>query len=191
MSRTERRGPLRAAARRSRGITLVEVILFIVIVSVAAAGILIVFGNAARSSAEPMIRKQALAIAEALLEEVRLMPFTYCDPDDPKVATASSPADCTTPEASAPEAGEARTAALAPFDNVNDYAGFAMAGGIVDITGAPIAGLDAYSASIAVTPLSFGGIPQTDVLRVTVTVTGPAGITLTLDGLRTRHAPNL
>jgi len=66
-----------------------------------------------------------------------------------------------------------------------------MAGGIVDITGAPIAGLDAYSASIAVTPLSFGGIPQTDVLRVTVTVTGPAGITLTLDGLRTRHAPNL
>ncbi|GAB4451419.1 MAG: prepilin-type N-terminal cleavage/methylation domain-containing protein [Rhodocyclaceae bacterium] len=166
-------------------------ILFVVIVSVAAAGIVMVFGNAARSSADPLIRKQALAIAEALLEEVRLMPFTYCDPDDPAVGTATSPAGCATPEAMGPEAGENRYAALTPFDNVNDYAGFTMAGGILDMSGAPIAGLGAYSASIAVTPFSYGGIPQTDVLRITVSVSGPGGITLTLDGLRTRHAPNL
>ena len=91
----------------------------------------------------------------------------------------------------ASEAGETRYAALTPFDNVNDYNGFAMAGGILDITGATIAGLGAYSAAVVVTPLVFGGIAAADAQQITVTVTGPGNITVTLDGIRTRHAPNL
>ena len=65
-----------------RGTSLIELILFIVIVSTSVAGVLIAIDRSARSSAEPLVIKQALAIAEALLEEVQLMPFTYCDPDD-------------------------------------------------------------------------------------------------------------
>lgn len=192
MSSTERSG------RRSgcRGVTLVEVIMFIVIVGVAAGGILMVFANATRASADPLIRKQALAIAESLLEEVRLMPFTFCDPDDANASTATGAfvgvnGCASTVEAMGPEAGETRYAALTPFDNVNDYTGFVMAGGILDITGATIAGLGAYSASIAVTPLVFGGIAATEAQQITVTVTGPGNIAVTLDGIRTRHAPNL
>lgn len=64
--------------------------MFIVIVGAAVAGIIGVISVTTQSSADPMIRKQALAIAEAVLEEVRLQPFTYCDPDDPSAATASS-----------------------------------------------------------------------------------------------------
>ncbi|MCZ2173850.1 MAG: type II secretion system GspH family protein [Burkholderiales bacterium] len=185
-----------ASNPRCRGASLVEVILFIVVVGIAAGGILMVFANTTRASADPLIRKQALAIAESLLEEIRLMPFTFCDPDDARVATATGafvgPAGCAaTVEALGPEAGETRYAALTPFDNVNDYNGFAMAGGILDITGAPIAGLDAYSAAVAVAPLAFGGIAAADALQVTVTVTGPGNIAVTLDGIRTRYAPNL
>ncbi|MBE7461792.1 MAG: type II secretion system protein [Zoogloeaceae bacterium] len=183
---------------RRRGASLVEVILFIVVVGIAAGGILMVFANTTRASADPLIRKQALAIAESLLEEIRLMPFTFCDPDDARVATATGAfvgvngcAAAATVEALGPEAGETRHAALTPFDNVNDYNGFAMAGGILDITGAPIAGLDAYSAAVAVAPLAFGGIAAADALQVTVTVTGPGNIAVTLDGIRTRYAPNL
>jgi len=192
MSSTERSG------RRSgcRGVTLVEVIMFIVIVGVAAGGILMVFANTTRASADPLIRKQALAIAESLLEEVRLMPFTFCDPDDANASTATGAfvgvnGCAATVEAMGPEAGETRYAALTPFDNVNDYNGFAMAGGILDITGTAIAGLGAYSAAVAVTPLAFGGIAAAEAQQITVTVTGPANITVTLDGIRTRHAPNL
>ncbi len=195
MSRTEHAG------RRSgcRGVTLVETIMFIIIVGVAAGGILMVFANASRASADPLIRKQALAIAEALLEEVRQMPFTFCDPDDPNVSTATSavvgagPTFCAVAAetAMAPEGGETRYVALTPYDNANDYNGFAMAGGILDITGAPIAGLGAYGAVVAVAPLAFGGIAATDALQITVTVTGPNAVTVTLDGIRTRYAPNL
>lgn len=193
MSRTER-----FSARRSgcRGVSLVEVIMFIVIVGVAAGGILMVFANTTRASADPLIRKQALAIAESLLEEIRLMPFSFCDPDDANASTATGAfvgaGGCAaTVEAMGPEGGETRYAALTPYDNVNDYNGFAMAGGILDITGATIAGLGSYSASIAVTPLAFGGIAATEAQQITVTVTGPGNIAVTLDGVRTRHAPNL
>ncbi|MFA7293127.1 MAG: type II secretion system protein [Rhodocyclaceae bacterium] len=194
MSSTER--GLRSRTQ-SRGVTLIEVIMFIVIVGVAAGGILMVFANTTRASADPLIRKQALAIAESLLEEIRLQPFTFCDPDDANAATATGAfvgaGGCTaTVEAMGPEGGETRYAALTPYDNVNDYNSFAMAGGILDITGPPaIPGLGAYSAAVAITPFAFGGIVAAEALQITVTVTGPGNIVVTLDGIRTRHAPNL
>jgi MSHA pilin protein MshD len=177
--------------QRVRGVSLIEVIIFILIVGIAAGGILMVFASTTRASADPLIRKQALAIAESLLEEIRLMPFTFCDTDDPAVTTATSPAGCATPEVMGPEAGETRYAALTPFDNVNDFNGFAMAGGILDITNTTITGLSAYSAAIAITPIVFVGIVATEAQQITITVTGPGNITVTLDGIRTRHAPNL
>ena len=80
--------PRHSSRRRPLGLSLVELIVFIVIVSAALAGIIGVMSITTRSSADPLIRKQALAIAEAFLEEVLLQPFTYCDPDDPSAATA-------------------------------------------------------------------------------------------------------
>lgn len=182
-----------------RGISLIELIMFIVIVSVALAGILLVMNVTTRSSADPLIHKQALAIAESLLEEVELMPFTFCDPDDANAETAMAAAGaCAAPanEESAtigPE-GETRYHATTPFDNVSDYHGFAMsgAGGIRDITDTPIsAALDGYSASVAVAPIAFGGITLAsgDALQITVTVTGPDNIPVVIDGVRTRYAP--
>ncbi len=179
------------SSSKERGATLIEVIMFMVIIGIAVAAVMSVFVGTTRASAEPLIRKQALAIAESLMEEVRLMPFTFCDPDDPAVTTAASPAGCAVPEVPGPEGGETRYAALTPFDNVNDYNGFAMAGGILDVTGATMAGLGAYGATIAVGGIVFGGIPATNAQLITVTVTGPNAITVILNGIRTRHAPNL
>ncbi|WP_296509996.1 prepilin-type N-terminal cleavage/methylation domain-containing protein [Rhodoferax sp.] len=77
-----------AAARRQTGFTLVELIVFIVVVGVGLAGILSVMDTSVKSSADPMIRKQAIAIAESVLEEV--LQKAYVDPDDsPAVVEAS------------------------------------------------------------------------------------------------------
>lgn len=175
-----------------RGLSLIELLVFIVVVGVAVTGVVSVFSLNARSSADPMVRKQAVAIAESLLEEVLSRPYTYCDPDDANAESANSPADCATiVEATGPEAGETRYSNLTPFDNINDYDSFSMTG-IDDLTGAAVAGLNAYTASVQVQPAgAFNGVPAGETLLVTVNVTGPGNHRISLSGYRTRYAPNL
>ena len=196
-------------SRAQRGLSLVELIVFIVVVGAAVAGVLGALNISTRASADPMIQKQALAVAEAVMEEVQLMPFTYCDPDDPQAATALSAAvgatGCTAaasvenpgPEATPPYGPETRLSVTTPYDNVNDYNGFSMGPGITDITGAAIAGLGGYTVMpVTVTGQAFGAfgggraIPAADSLLITVTVTGPGNTTATLHGYRVRYAPN-
>lgn len=178
---------------RQRGVTLVELIVAMVVIAVGLAGVLSAFSTSVRGSPDPLITKQAMAIAEALLEEVQLAAFTYCVPSDPNAEKAGSVSDCTTPEVMGKEAGELR-----PYDNVNDYDDFSLPvpPGITDVTGAPVGTpvpyLGAFSASVAVTAVALNGITVAsgDALRITVTVTPPIGQPLVLDGYRTRYAPN-
>src|SRR5258708_11416226 len=114
---------------RSAGLSLIELAVFIVVLAIGFAGTLMVYNQAVTGSVDPIVRKQVLAIASSLLEEIELRGFTYCDPDDANVYTATSATvgagGCATIAESAmgPDAGET-TRAL--FDNVNDYHGFKM-----------------------------------------------------------------
>src|SRR3954464_7690730 len=89
-----------------RGMSLIEVAVFIVVVGVALAGIVALYSQLTRASVDPMVRKQALAIASSLLEEIELRAFTFCDPDDAAVYTATSTAGCATPEGIGTEGAE-------------------------------------------------------------------------------------
>lgn len=64
--------------RRQRGVTLIELLVFIVVLSLGLAGLLTVFNQVVRNSADPLLTKQALAVADAMLEEILLKDF--CDP---------------------------------------------------------------------------------------------------------------
>lgn len=190
----------RHCALRQAGLTMVELVMFIVIISVGIAGILIAMDVATRRSADPLARKQALAIAEALLEEVQMMPFTLCEPDE-FVADASP---CPRNEAIGPEgplagmnqpALEVRGSLNAPFDNVNDYNGLVVAGGDSDLGNSPIVTVPAgYTATVVVTGqpgLGVAGqtLPQAAVLQITVTVSY-GNESIVLEGYRTRYAPD-
>lgn len=184
----------------SRGISLVELVVFIAIISVGLAGILGVMNFTTRASADPLVQKQALAIAEAYLEEVLAMPFTYCDPDDLHAATAEStaavnpadPARCANTLETMGAEGETRGSGTTPFDNVNDYNG--LAGVPMNVEGTPISDLGSYNVVVAVVPEALaantGAVPVAASLRVRVTVTGPNDVNVVLDGYRTRYAPN-
>lgn len=123
---TRRQPPL-----RFRGFSLIELIFFIVVVSVGLAGVLRVMNVGVASSADPMVRKQAVALAESILQEV--LQKAYTDPD-PAVTTGES--------------------TRATFDDVDDYNGRTQS----TFTDLPPA-LSAYTISIAVTPSALGSLP--------------------------------
>ena len=102
--------------RSALGLSLIELVVFIIVLGVGLAGVLTFYNMTTRSSVDPLIRKQALAIATSLLEEIELRGFTYCDPDDAVVYTATSSAGCATPESIGPEAGEVRS----QYDNFRE-----------------------------------------------------------------------
>ena len=188
-----------------RGVTLVELIVFMVIVSVAIAGVLKVLEITSRGSVDPMITKQALSIAESLLSEIEQQPFTYCDPDDANASTATSASDCTNDQNNGSGSlgaipnTETRYSSTDPFDNVADYNGFTMpdsncAGICIAGDNTPIANLSGYTATVTITRVgnvSPFSLSADAVLKINVQVTGPANTTVNLTGYRVRYAPTI
>lgn len=148
--------------RLQAGMTLIELIVAIVIISVGLAGVLSVFQNVVKSSADPMIRKQMLAIAEEMMEEVTLKPYAA----DPNAA----PAAC----------------ARNTYNDIGDYNGYGSTG-ICDLEGVAISGLGGYSVSVSVAAEADLITAGVKARRINVTVTHGAE-SLSLVGWRTDWA---
>lgn len=190
---------IKAAPQRQAGLTIIELILFIVIMGVALGGVLAVMSRSSLHSAEPIPRKQAILRAEAVLEEVALAHFTFCHPSADNAETANSTPECTNlPENFGPRPGEGR-----PFLNVNDYvSGAGVAAAVTtDAGGAPLQPAG-YPTTVTIRPVAgfgpagrqIGTVPaplsaNSDVLHISVAVQYSGG-TVTLDRYRTRYAPN-
>lgn len=142
----------RSATLRQRGISLIELIIFIVIIGAAMAGVLLVMNQVTRSSADPLIRKQALAVAESMLEEIRLQDLSG-------VACAG------TLGANSSRIG---------VTSVWDYCGYSTTAGILDFsTNSGVPGLEGYNITgVAVAQIpTLGGTVITAGSGVVITVT--------------------
>jgi MSHA pilin protein MshD len=136
-------------------LTLIELILSMVIISIAVTGVLSVITLSVRNSADPLIQQQALAIAEGYMEEILLQ--AYSDPDGTNV-------------------GETR----ATFDNVADYNNLNNTGAH-DQNGGSISNLTMYNVSVSVADQAVAGLTAK---KVTVTVSSAALSGLVLVGYR-------
>lgn len=145
------------------GATLIELIVSIVILSVASVGIMMVITNTTASSANPMIRAQGTAILQAYMEEILSQPLT--DPAGSDTGGA--------------EAGETR----ANYDDVTDYNGLADNTGARDQSGNLIPGLEGYNVSVSVTDTTLNGSNAKRIL-VTVTYDGDVGFSLPVAAYR-------
>jgi MSHA pilin protein MshD len=129
---------------RSAGVTLVELIIAMVIIAVALAGLVAAFRSSNRGSVDPLILQQKAAIAESLMGEIVLKPYN----SDP--------------------------AALTPNvrDTYNDVMDFNNYGsglsGVRDVNNNPIAGLETYTVDVKVSAVTLSG--ATPALKIAVTV---------------------
>lgn len=142
------------------GVTLVELIIAIVIVAAVVGGLASVLAGVSRASADPVVQRQMLAIAESMMEEVMLKPY----------AQGSG------------QGGRAQ------FDDIWDFNGYS-AKPVTDIDGTPLPGLDRYAVSVSVDALGASGLAGIgtagDAARIRVTVRN-GDDSLTLTGWRTR-----
>ncbi len=141
------------------GITLIELIISMVIISIALTGVFTVMNYTVSHSADPIIQHQAVAIAESYLEEILLQAY-------------ENPADGYT--------GVNRS----QFDDVDDYNSLADTG-VHDNQGNLLSSLSDYNVAVAVSSavtLADGVLAK----KITVTVSG-FGNSLSLVGYRANY----
>ncbi len=148
---------------KERGVSLIELVITITLIGIAVSAVLGTLAANAKGSADGMVRAQAMAIADAYLEEIRLKPFT--DPD-----------------------GTDGESGRLNFDDVDDYNGLFDVGAI-DQFGNAITGLSQYRVAVAVVHSSaLTGVTNANTLRIDVTVTHPAaGVDVRVTGYRANY----
>ena len=117
----------RIGVSASRFLEVASAVVVLMVVGVGVAGILSVYTTSIKNSADPLVRKQALAIAESLLEEILLK--DYCDPDTATLSTTVPPAP---PICPASRIAADQEASRANYDDVDDYRGYVTTGGNVE-----------------------------------------------------------
>jgi MSHA pilin protein MshD len=167
---------------KAHGFTLIEIIVTIVVLSIASTALMSVFTSTIRTSADPMIQQQAIAIAEAYMEEILLKNFS--DPDAKDQGSVVT-------ETNGREAGETRE----NYDDVQDYnwlGGNETEDTIVrDQNNKVISQLSDYSVTVTVVGEALGIAPnkisEEDSMRIDITVNHPAISPIKITGYRTNY----
>ena len=147
-------------AVKQAGATLIELIVSIVIISTALAGILGLINLTVLHSADPLVQHQAIAIAESYLEEITALPILDPDGVDGEIGRTN-------------------------FDDTDDYDGHIDVGAR-DQDDNPIAGLNNYTINVNIANPNpvISGITLT---AITVSVSRPGVATISLIGYRAAY----
>jgi len=137
-----------------------EAVVAVVVIGVALAGVLQAVRASVQGSADPVVQRQMLAIAQQFVEEIQLKPYA--------AAANAAPAGC----------------ARDTFNDLLDYHGYSSSG-VCTVDGTAIPALAGYAVGITVAGGTLGGVAAAR--KITVTVTR-GGQVLTLTGWRTDHA---
>lgn len=163
------------AKRPTRGFSLVELVVFIVVISLALAGVLAGINYAVRHSADPMVNIRAVELGQAYLEEIlgKRYDERSAEGGTPRCGQTNPPAPaCTGAGSLGPDAGEAGRSA---YDDVDDYNGLNDSPPR-DPLGAVRAGYEGYGVTVTVAYAGIElGLDQGAAKRITVDVASPLG----------------
>lgn len=122
-----------------RGVTLIELVVSIVIITIAVGGVMALFVGTTSTSADPMIRAQQLAIAQSYMDEIIMQPYT--------------------PATNISGRGN--------YNDVDDYDTAGSFLTVQDQYGGPVS-VSGYSVKVAVTKPGLNGITEIKKIVVTV-----------------------
>lgn len=177
--------------RHQGGVTLVELIIAIVIIGIAAVGILQGLGTQTVRNVDPMIQSQAQSVARQFLQEVLSKP--YFDPSaDPRLNPALTQTQINDSIRNQDRTGSPSRVA---WDNIYEYAGYSDS--VRDQNGTPDPDLSSFTVRIAVdisTSVSLGTLSNSaaancppQLARVDVSVTDPRGQATVVSGYRAAY----
>jgi len=145
--------------RRAAGVTLVELVVAIVIVAVALAGMVAVFARGDRASVDPVVSQQMAMIAESMMEEILLKPYGNA--------------------AVAP--GVPRTT----YTQVGNYDKY-QSTGVFDIEGNAVPGLAQYKVYVEVVDAGLAQVAALESVKITVRIKHDDAASFVLTGWRTK-----
>ncbi len=172
--------PLRAL---TRGFTLVELVVTMMIVSIASLGVMYSLGLGLRHQSDALWQPKAVALAESYMEEILARRYDEHSPLGGPPPCSPATTACSVPGAFGD--GEAR----AEFDDVDDYDGL-VEQPPRDIYGNPRVDYDSYRVAVSVAYASaaqvaaFGLDAASDAKIVSVTVSTPEGGAVTFSAAR-------
>jgi len=140
-----------------RGVTLIELIVAIAVLSIATVSILGLLSAIAVRSADTLIREEEVTLASSYLNEVLAKSF-----------------------------GNSGATQRPLFTAVGDYNGL-KDNGAHDQRGNAVSGLGQFQVAVKVTNGALAGVPAADAVRVDVTVQSPSGVVVLVSGYRTRY----
>jgi len=161
--------------RAHRGFTLIETVMFIVIVGIAVSAMVTVFSTNVIHSHEPMLRQKAVSLANFYMDEILRKKWNEATPTGGGCVNTGSGKCPTGPAAIAisPD-GDTR----ANYDDVDDYNSITAESPPRDQTDTALANFNGYTVDVAVTtgtafnPLGSGArdVDASDTLRIQVDV---------------------
>ncbi|MCW8827817.1 MAG: hypothetical protein OQK94_02040 [Gammaproteobacteria bacterium] len=200
--------------RRTTGFTLIETLIFIIVVGIGIAGIAQLYMTNVTDSATPLIRERTSSIAKAYMDEIIAKRWdentpigggcvdtdltgsgdsctTYCSAlSTPQCnhskCTLTPPGTCTaTANVSAAFGTDTGETSRAVWDDLDDYNGH-TASPPEDFDGNALTDSSGFTVSVTVSQpgSDWQGIPAADVRRIQVDVSNPLGETLTLVSYR-------
>ena len=140
--------------RFHQGVSLIELIVFIVVVSIALTALIAVYVQSSNNSVDPIIRVRLLEAAQSKLDEIIALKYDEATPSGgiPACGSTQTTVSCTnTPDANIDDVDDFHNRSDAPFPN--------------------------YQRQVSVTT-------ENNSKRITVTVSAPDGQTLTLAAYR-------
>jgi MSHA pilin protein MshD len=144
------------------GATLVELVITIVIISVAIAGVVGAFSLIAGRSADPLNQTRAVKLAQLYMDEILTQKY---DDQTPQGGVPRYSGNCNI----GTESGESTRSM---FDDVDDYHN--LSGPPATVTGAPLSGYNGFTVSVTVACAGADvGLPASEAKRIELSIQAP------------------